>query len=294
MLDLTAIGHTTFAYRSTEKISYKYNPATEKENKKGEKTYTAIRGSAEREISIRWHDDSEGEHLTLWDNTSQVAKFTLTSSKVMLWNPSPAYTEDSDLVAKPTNPNNIPIVSTSLYTFFEGWINSTPFAKYLNQLSREMVYPPKLVKLLLLFIAYLNIRTKTAEKVGELAENIDLMVDKDQVASIFRVLIGQVVGDTPHMKRLYEDAPQYLTLPSTETQEEADPTPNTEENDTINTPAVDVITPDIEEVNPEPQESEPNNPETVDILATSKLEPTENPENLESEDLLLEETDSPE
>jgi len=225
MLDLSAIGHTTFAYRSTEKISYKYNPATEKENKKGEKTYTAIRGSAEREISIRWHDDAEGEHLTLWDNTSQVAKFSLTSAKIMLWNPSPAYTEDSDLVAKPTNPNNIPIVSTSLYTFFEGWINSTPFAKYLNQLSREMVYPPKLVKLLLLFIAYLNVRTKTAEKVGELAENIDLMVDKDSVAAVFKILIGQVVGETPHMKRLYEDAPQYLTLP----------VPKEDENETLET-----------------------------------------------------------
>lgn len=214
MLDLSVLGHTTWEYRSTEKLDYKYTMAVEKTNKKGEKTYTAIKNESECEISIRWHDDEQGQHLTFWDNSSQVAKFTLTDAKKILWLPLDSALIVQDITAKPTNPNNIPIVVNKLMLMFQVWVNSKPFAMYLTLLSRELVYPPKLVKMLLLFNAYLNVRTKTAEKLGKLTDDIDLMVDLRQVDKMFKILLNQVVGDTPHMLRLYSDVDTYLLPPA--------------------------------------------------------------------------------
>ena len=215
MLDLTTIGHTVFAYLSTEKIAYKFTPSTEKINSKGEKAYTGIRNEKEQEISIRWHDSEVGQHLTLWKNDSLGATFTLTNDKKMVWLPQEVYSVDKDIIAKPSNPKNSAIVSTSLYEFFQKWLNSKPFSMYLDSLSREQVYPPNLVKLLLLFISYLNVRTKTAAALGgKLTEDLDSKIDDRQVAKIFNILLSQVVGDTPHMIRMYSDASTYLLPPA--------------------------------------------------------------------------------
>ena len=221
MLDLSAIGYTVFAYLSTEKISYKFTPAVEKTNSKGEKTYTAIRNMPEQEIAIKWHDDTNGQHLTLWLDSALSATFSLTNDKKMLWQPQDIYSVDADLTAKPSNPKNVAIVSTSLYDFFQTWLNTKPFAQYLNSLSREQVYPPSLVKLLLLFISYLNVRTKTSRALGgKLTADLDSNIDNNQVAKIFNILLAQVVGDTPHMIRMYSDSSTYLlpagTIPTTE------------------------------------------------------------------------------
>lgn len=214
MLDLSVLGHTTWEYRSTEKLSYKYELATEKKNKKDEKTYTAIKNEKGKEISIQWHDDEQGQHLTFWDNNTQVAKFTLTNNKEVIWLPSDSLLVDRDIIAKPCNPNNIPIVANKLLLMFKTWVNSQPFARYLDHLSRELVYPPKLVKMLLLFNAYLNVRTKTAERLGKLTDDIDLIVDLRQVDKMFKILLNQVVRDTPHMVRLYSDVETYLLPPA--------------------------------------------------------------------------------
>lgn len=247
MLDLTTIGHTVYAYLSTEKIAYKYFPATEKTNAKGGKNYTAIRNAKEEEISIRWHDSEVGQHLTLWKNDILAATFTLTNDKQMMWQPQEIYSIDQELVAKPSNPNNVAIVSTSLYNFFQTWLNSKPFAMYLDSLSREQVYPPSLVKLLLLYISYLNIRTKTAQKLGgKLTEDLDSKVDKSQVAKIFNILLSQVVGDTPHMVRMYSDANSYLLPASTNTTTVVEPVNQPE----IKTKQIDAEVVEVKPVDP--------------------------------------------
>lgn len=262
MLDTSAIGHTIYAFLSTEKISYKYTPAVEKTNKSGEKTYTAIRNAKEQEISIKWHDSEVGQHLTLWSDDSLAATFTLTNDKQMLWQPQEIYSVDKDLTAKPSNPNNPAIVSTSFYNFFQSWINSKAFSMYLDSLSREQVYPPSLVKLLLLFISYLNVRTKTAQALGgKLTEDLDAKIDSRQVAKIFSILINQVVGDTPHMVRMYSDASTYLLPAGTS------PVVEKVDNSTVDVPS-------------EPTTEAPKMIDVVDSTQTVTIQATE-PEKVE-------------
>lgn len=213
---IASFGNMTLATVSEESMILEYKQATERKNKLGQVTSYAVKGDATLEnISINWCQDNNGSQcLHLKKKTELLASFNLRADSTIEWIPNSTFGTRSTLIAKPIDPNNDVIVSFSLYNFFEQWIKSKAFSVGLNQLAAEMIYPPAVVKLLLLFISYMTERTRQAELLGKLSSDADLSVDKDRVAVMYHDLIRRLVGDTKRMKRLYSGAEDFIALPS--------------------------------------------------------------------------------
>lgn len=211
-------GNMTMATVSEESIILEYKQATERKNKRGEVTSYAVKGDATPEsISINWCEDVNGSQcLHLKKKTELVASFTLVNDGqfTMEWLPISTFGTRGITIAKPLDPNNDVIVSYSLYNFFEQWVLSPAFSVGLNQLAQELIYPPAVVKLLLLFLAYMTERTRQAELQKKLSSEADVSVDKARIAVMYHDFLARLVGDGKRMKRLYNDADQFIPLPA--------------------------------------------------------------------------------
>lgn len=213
MLDLSVLGHTTWAYRSTENIRYEYRLGKGTKNKKGEIVYKEIKGESPKEISVTWTEDQLGQHLLLKDNTATVATFSLLNDKTIVWQPLEAYErEQTRIIAIPTNRNNDLVIAETLFSFFEQWLYSKPFAQRLDQLSKELVYPPRLVKLLLLFMAYQEERSDKGQDAAKLSMMMNISLDS--VVQKFKFYIEQLTGDVAYMQRLYSLDEKFILSPA--------------------------------------------------------------------------------
>ncbi|MEG4987322.1 hypothetical protein QUB08_16350 [Microcoleus sp. BR0-C5] len=174
------------------------------ENEKGEVNYKEIIGQPLETISISWHENEEGdEHLTLWHNTTVVATFSLMVYGTIKWNPLPAYSMTKTTIAKPINPYYYkPIVSENLYSFFFQWLKSEKFSTFFNIMSSKKVYPPRVVKLFLLFIAYLTERARKAS-FGNDGLTLEGKVYPESVDSIYKESLHQLVGKSKDLREYY-------------------------------------------------------------------------------------------
>jgi len=150
------------------------------------------------------------------------------------------------------------IEAGSISDVFSQWLCTDEFFEHLKIVSSKKGYTPGLVKMLVLYISYQDVKDEMGTKLGQLSE--DMVIDVNEVAKVFRANMQELQMKIPKMAEHYK--PDLLLSPAT------NPTPKTEEN---SIPVVEVITPEIEENNLE------NSPETVDILATSEQNP-EKPE----------------
>ena len=173
------------------------------ENKKGWVTYKEIIGQPLETISISWHENEEGdEQLTLWHNTTVVATFSLMVYGTIKWNSLPAYSMTKTTITKPINPYYYTIVSENLYSFFFKWLKSENFSKLFKIMSSKKVYPPRVVKLFLLFIAYLTERARKAS-FGDDGLTLKGKVYPESVDSIYKESLHQLVGNSKDLREYY-------------------------------------------------------------------------------------------
>jgi len=215
---ISTFGNMTFATVSEESLILEFKEATERKNKKGEVTSYAVKPDATpKSISINWIEEQDGsQSLHFKHKTELVASFTFHNNdeRTMDWKPGPAFGVRSMLIAKPVDPEVDVIVSYSLYNFFEQWVLSPKFSVGLNQLAAELIYPPAVVKLLLLFIGYMTERTRQAELLKKLSADADLHIDYSRVAVMYHNFLTRLIGTSKRMGRLYSDAFEYIPLPS--------------------------------------------------------------------------------
>jgi len=213
---IASFGNMTLATVAEESMILEYKQAVERKNKLGQVTSYAVKGDATLEsISINWCQDNDGSQcLHLKKKTELLASFNLRSNGTIEWLPNTTFNVRSTLIAKPIDPEQDTIVSFSLYNFFDQWIKSKPFSVGLNQLAQEMIYPPAVVKLLLLFISYMTERTRQAELTGKLSQEANLTIDMDRVSVMYHDLLRRLVGDKKRMQRLYAGASDFIALPA--------------------------------------------------------------------------------
>lgn len=218
MLDIkeaiAVFGNMKMAIISEDAIIFEYKQATERKNKDGKVTSYSTKGDAVQEsISIEWFEDNQGSQcLSLNHKTELVASFNLRSTGEIEWLPNTSFGVRSLRIAKPIDPANDVIISYSLYNFFEQWVESKPFSLGLNLLAKELIYTPKVVMLLLLFISYMTERTRQAELLKKFSSDADLNVDISRVKVMFHYMMGLLV-DSKRMKRLYGDYSKFIALP---------------------------------------------------------------------------------
>ena len=299
MLDIkeaiATFGNMKMAIISEESIILEYKQATERKNKDGKVTSYSTKGDAVQEsISVEWFEDNQGSQcLSLKHKTELVASFNLRSTGEIEWLPNSSFGVRSLRIAKPIDPANDVITSYSLYNFFEQWVESKPFSLGFNQLAKELIYPPAVVKLLLLFISYMTERTRQAEILKKFSSDADLNVDKDRVKVMFHYMMGLLV-DSKRMKRLYGDCSEFIALPANKDEilalvaEEVDqPEPIVEETVNPDTTEDDqsilTVEPETVETVQEDTNTDMIDAVTVDeeLIEVTALEPTTETDNQE-------------
>jgi hypothetical protein len=195
--------YVTGRTRSCEEIKFQYIPGEWKKTKKGKIVFSKVKGRSHQELSICWQTDTSGQHLIFKDDSVIVATFSLLNNRSIQWKPLSEFNKLSKRIAIPVCFFSYDeIVSTSLEQFFLKWLINKQFAKRLSLDSRRLTYVPKLINLLLLYMAYAAERT---EKFTEMRLEIDTQVSRDEVAKTFNDLISGLVGETPFMERIYKE-----------------------------------------------------------------------------------------
>ena len=144
----------------TIKLRYAVYYSTENEN--GEKRYIRIIGPLEV-ISITWHEDEKGDqHLTLQHNTIVVATFSLMVYGAIKWNPLPIYSMPNIIIANLLGLGGKFIKSENLDNLFSSLGSSFYVHFQWKTEDKIIIYPPKFVKLFLLFLAYTTERSRKA------------------------------------------------------------------------------------------------------------------------------------
>jgi hypothetical protein len=186
-----------------ETTELNYDLCRPRQSKKGKVFYQQIRGGLPEKISISWHEDKEGEYLTLRNNKTIVATFSLTTDRTIKWNPLPVYFVSQTIIARPTDfYPQYHIVSENLYNFFLQWVNSVQFNFSVTRCAGDSIYPPQFVKLLFLFIAYINERSRLTISTGD-GLTLEVNVNPEDVDNIYKELLLKLVGKSKSMKKRY-------------------------------------------------------------------------------------------
>lgn len=184
-----------------EKIQLNYYLCCPRVNKNGDRTYQKIRGRLPEEISISWREDKDGEYLTLRNNVTIVATFSLTADRSIKWKPSPVYFVTETIIARPiySTPKKH-IESENLYSFFLQWVKSEEFIRH--QIAWESHFPPEFLKLLFLFIAYMTERSRLTISTGD-GLTLEVNVNPEDVDNIYQGLLHQLIGKSKSLKKRY-------------------------------------------------------------------------------------------
>lgn len=132
------------------------------------------------------------------------------------------------------------IEAGSISDVFSQWLCTEGFFEHLKIVSSKKGYTPGLVKMLVLYISYQDVKDEMGTKLGQLSE--DMVVDVNEVAKVFRANMQELQMKIPKMAEHYK--PDLLLSPASNAPQNLPSSENTD-----STPAVDVITPDVEEVN---------------------------------------------
>jgi hypothetical protein len=156
--------------------------------------YKTIRKKIPPKISIKCREDKEGQYLTLWNNTTIVATFYLTTDGIINWYPLPKYFVSHTFIARPLNlyPEFYMEIK-NYYDFFAQWVNSGHFKDHITKYAGDSFYPPQFVRLLCLFIAYINERLNLTKLTGDgltREVNINFQVVYKNSKDLLRKLIG--------------------------------------------------------------------------------------------------------
>jgi hypothetical protein len=189
-----------------ETIELYYFLCSPKKSKNGNEFYQRIPRKPEETISINWYEDKEKEveYLILRHNTSTVATFYLTKDRTIKWNPLSVFFIDQTIIAQLNmHPKNY-IVSKNLYNFFIEWVNSLEFELRVNSNASLSIYPVHFVKLLFLFKAYINERSRLTKSIGD-GLTVEVDVRPVFVDSIYKESLIKLVGKSKSMKKRYLD-----------------------------------------------------------------------------------------
>lgn len=185
-----------------ETINLEFSLCHIKKSKNGKIFYQQIPGTSYEAISISWYENEDGEYLTLRHNASIVATFYLLKDRTIIWNPLSVFFVNQTIIARLFQRYKEYIISENLYDFFIQWLNSELFEFWVNMNASSSIYPVHFVKLLFLFKAYINERSRLTKSIGD-GLNVEVDVRPAFVDSIYNESLLKLAGKSKSMKKRY-------------------------------------------------------------------------------------------
>jgi len=165
--------------------------------------YQTIRKKLPQKISIKWREDKEGQYLTLWNNTTIVATFSLTTDGIINWYPLPVYFVSQAFIVRPIDvyPEKYMEIK-SFYDFFAQWVNLWHFKDHVTKYAVDSFYPTQFVRLLCLFIAYINELPSFTKSMGD-GSTIKVNINSQVVYKNSKELLFKLIGNSKEVKKRY-------------------------------------------------------------------------------------------
>lgn len=190
------------------------------------------------------------------DPTSRIlAMFTMTKDFQLSMVCNTEFTEISSYVYKPLLTAFPGIEANSVSDVFAQWLCSKEFFEHLQIISSKKGYTPGLVKMLMLYISYQDVKDQLGDRLGQL--NNDMIIDVQEVAKVFRANMQALQNKLPRMAQHYK--PDLMLSGSTEP-----PQPATNDE-------VEVITPDQVETPDKIPTEEVSEVEPIEVLETEEV-----------------------
>jgi len=167
------------------------------------------------------------------------------------------------------------IEASTLSGVFGQWLVTEEFFSHLKILSAKGGYTPALVKMLVLYISYQDVKQETLENItGQLSQSME--VDVQRVATIFKANMAELKSEIPRMAKYYQS--ELMIEPSTEETKAIEPAKNLEaieEVEQVEDPSDAVVTVD-QDISEESTTENENavDPPIVDITNTDTEEPS--------------------
>ena len=102
------------------------------------------------------------------------------------------------------------IEATSISDVFSQWLCTKEFFEHLKIVSAKKGYTPALVKMLLLYVSYQDVKESLGDKLGKFTE--EMVIDIKEVAKVFRANMQDLQSSLPRMAQHYK--PDLLLSPS--------------------------------------------------------------------------------
>jgi hypothetical protein len=165
------------------------------------------------------------------DPTSRIlATFTMTKDFQLSLVCNTEFNEIKSYVYKPLLTQFQGIEASSISSVFSKWLCSNEFFEHLKIVSSQKGYTPALVKMLMLYISYQDVKDEMGTELGQLPQN--LIVDIQEVAKVFRANLQALQNKLPRMAQHYK--PDLMLSP-------ADTTPQPENSQESTVEVVETI-----------------------------------------------------
>lgn len=212
---LNISSHITAATRSRLSTSFEFTAGEwSKKDKANQDVYKKVKGAADEAIAVTLVEDEQGQKLLFTYSNSittkgepkTVASFNLLSNMTLEWNVDPEFDKVQKRISMSAF-SGLVIKSAGLDDLFLTWLKDDEFVDHAKTMASRLVYPPKLMKMILLWIAYMDIRSTQGWTEGQQLFD-DMNVSLDKVGSKFKQMILDFVGSVNYMM-------PYYTVPDT-------------------------------------------------------------------------------
>lgn len=264
---LNISSHITAATRSRLSTSFEFSAGEwQKKDKSNQDVYKKVKGAADEVIAVSLIESEEGQKLQFTYSNSItnkgepkiVASFNLLPNMTLEWNADPEFDKVQKRISMAAF-SGLVIKSAGLDDLFLTWLKDDEFVDHAKTMASRLVYPPKLVKMILLWVAYMDIRSTQGWTEGQQLFD-DMEVPLDKVGRKFKQMILDFVGNVNYML-------PYYTIPETFRLYSPGELPQLEAENKEAEPTVDVISEEDKEPTLE-MESETT---TVEPLTNTSL-----------------------
>lgn len=212
---LNISSHITAATRSRLSTSFEFTAGEwSKKDKNNQDVYKKVKGAADEAVAVTLIEDEQGQKLQFTYSNSittkgepkSVASFNLLSNMTLEWDVDPEFDKVQKRISMSAF-SGLVIKSGGLSELFVSWLTNDEFIDHSKTMASRLVYPPKLMKMILLWLAYIDIRATQGWTEGQQLFD-DMNVSLDKVAQKFKQMILDFVGNVSYML-------PYYTVPET-------------------------------------------------------------------------------
>jgi len=208
---LNISSHITAATRSRLTTSFEFRSGEwSKKDKDNKDVYKKVKNAPDEAIAVTLVESEEGQRLQFTYSNSIttkgepkiVASFNLLSNMTLEWNVDPEFDKFQKRISMAAF-SGLVIHSEGLDDLFLTWLKNDEFIDHAKTMASRLVYPPKLMKMILLWVSYMDVRSTQGWTEGQQLFD-DMNIPLDKVGQKFKQMILDFVGNVSYMLPYYE------------------------------------------------------------------------------------------